>query len=105
MGTDTISFNIPATDPNCNATTHVCTITPATVLPSITDTVTIDGYTQTGTSANALANSDNAVIRIAVNGTTVESGQNLLAGLTSAASNCTVRGLVIKMVSRAGSRL
>ena len=75
MGADTIAFNIPSTDPNCNSTTHVCTITPATVLPTITDTVTINGYTQTGASANTLAGSDNAVILIQLNGATVEAGQ------------------------------
>ena len=91
----TITFSIPGTDANCSSTTHVCTITPQTVLPTISSTVTIDGYTQPGTSANTLANGDNAVIRIALSGTTVESTQNLLAGLTIAASNCIVRGLAI----------
>ena len=100
MGADTISFNIPATDANCDATTHVCTITPATVLPMITDTLTIDGYTQPNTSANTLAAGDNAVIRIVVNGATVEAGQGLLAGLEIAASNCTVRGLAINTFFR-----
>src|SRR5262247_588569 len=42
-GLDTIAFNIPDTDPNCNATTKVCTITPAATLPAITSPVTIDG--------------------------------------------------------------
>src|SRR5215467_4315734 len=83
----TIAFAIPATDPNCNSTTHVCTITPHTVLPVITRTVTIDGYTQLGTSANTLAAGDNAVIRIVINGATVEATQNLLNGFQIAASN------------------
>ena len=44
----TIQFNIPATDPNCDGTTHVCTIAPLTVLPPIIKTVTIDGTSQPG---------------------------------------------------------
>src|SRR5215831_15299245 len=91
----TIAFAIPSTDPNCNSTTHVCTITPQTVLPAITSTVTIDGYTQPGTSANTLVAGDNAVIRIVINGAIVEGTQNLLSGLQIAASNCIVRGLDI----------
>src|SRR5687767_10621817 len=44
---DTIEFDIPAAG--------VQTITPLTSLPSITETVNIDGYTQTGASPNTLA--------------------------------------------------
>jgi hypothetical protein len=92
----TIGFGIPGTDANCNSTTNVCTITPQTVLPTITSTVTIDGYTQPGTSANTLAAGDNAVIRIVINGATVDPPNgNLLSGLQIAASNCLVRGLDI----------
>jgi len=46
-GLDTIDFNIPGSG--------VQTITPASDLPAITDPVIIDGYTQTGASANTLA--------------------------------------------------
>ena len=54
-GADTINFNIPASDPNCNVTTHVCTITPTaeSPVPFITGTVTIDGYSQPGASVPA----------------------------------------------------
>src|ERR1051326_1406021 len=86
-GADTISFNISGTG--------VHTITPLTVLPTITEAVTIDGYTQPGAAANTLATGDNAAIKIEINGATVEASQNLLAGLNIAASNCTVRGLAI----------
>src|SRR5690349_762556 len=44
MGGGTINFNIPGAG--------VHTITPLTVLPTIAQTVTIDGYTQTGSSMN-----------------------------------------------------
>jgi Bacterial Ig-like domain (group 3) len=88
-GPNTIAFGIPGTS--------VHTITPLTVLPIITTPVLIDGDTQPGTSANTLAGGDNAVIRITINGATVEtnSGGGLLHGLEIGASNCTVRGLNI----------
>jgi CSLREA domain-containing protein len=43
-GTDTINFNIP--------TAGVATIAPASALPTITDPVTIDGYSQPGARPN-----------------------------------------------------
>ena len=46
-GADTIDFQLPSSDPNCSATTKVCTIMPAGALPTLTDDDThIDGYTQ-----------------------------------------------------------
>ncbi|HEY3027403.1 MAG TPA: hypothetical protein VGJ55_14735, partial [Pyrinomonadaceae bacterium] len=87
-----INFNIPASDPNCNAITHVCTITTITrSLPDIIAPVTIDGYTQPGASANTLADGDNAVLLIELNG----NGVSGLTGLWIDTANCTVRGLVI----------
>src|SRR5439155_20729254 len=44
MGGGTINFNIPGSG--------VHTISPLTVLPTITQTVTIDGYSQPGSSPN-----------------------------------------------------
>src|SRR5438132_474984 len=77
-GADTIAFNIPSSG--------VQTITPATPLPAITDPVTIDGYTQTPCASNsapcsqpntlALANGDNAVLLIELNGTSVGASDN-----------------------------
>ena len=88
-GPNTIAFSISGTG--------VKTITPLTVLPIITTPVLIDGYTQPGTSANTLAGGDNAVIRITINGATVEKNSNggLFNGLEITASNCTVRGVNI----------
>jgi hypothetical protein len=74
---DTISFNISGGGP--------FTITPLTALPTVTDPVTIDGYTQTGSSQNTLTNGDNAVLKIVVNGL-----------LTIDTSNCVIRGLSIQ---------
>src|SRR6476620_6411024 len=84
-GADTINFNI--------AGAGVKTITPATALPTITDQVTINGYTQPGASMNTLATGDNAVLLIELNGTTAGGAS---AGLTIGAGNGSkVQGLVI----------
>ena len=55
-GTDTINFNI--------AGTGVHTIVPFPALPTITDPVIIDGYTQPGSAANTQAVEDDAVLLI-----------------------------------------
>jgi hypothetical protein len=98
-GPDTIVFNIPASDPNCNATTHVCTITPTagSPVPFITDRVTIDGYSQPGASPNTVANGDNAVLLIALDGSVPNSGPSL--ELRGAASGSVIKGLVIENAS------
>src|SRR5271154_3403576 len=54
-GPDLIAFNI--------AGTSVHTISPSTALPTITDPVIIDGYSQPGSSPNTLANGENAVLQ------------------------------------------
>ena len=92
VGSDTINFNIPATDPNRNPTTGVCTIRPASSLPKLTDPVMIDGYTQPGASVNTLTNGDNAVLLIEINGSSAGPGNT---GLQIATANCHIRGLVI----------
>ncbi len=82
---DTIGFAIPGAG--------VHTISPLSVLPAITSSITIDGYTQSGASPNTnttLAAGDNAVIMIEING----NGQ-AFDGLTIAGGGSTVRGLAI----------
>ena len=59
-GADLIDFNIP------RAGLH--TISPNSGLPPITDPVTMDGYTQPGSSRNTLLNGGNAVLQIELNG-------------------------------------
>lgn len=83
-GTDTIDFNIPGVGPH--------TIQPASALPTITDPVVIDGYTQPGASPNTNGPGlgINAVLMIELDGT--NTGGN---GLHIAGGNSTVRGLVI----------
>src|SRR5438105_6066052 len=83
LGADTIAFNSPGTG--------VHTISPTSVLPSISDPVIIDGYTQPGASQNTLAGGDNAVLLIELNGANV-AGVN---GLNISTGNSTLRGLVI----------
>ncbi len=82
-GKDTITFNIPGTGPFA-----IQLLSP---LPSITDPVVIDGFTQPGAS--------NSKLMIELDGTNAGSGSN---GLTIRASNCIVRGLVINRFSSAG---
>lgn len=81
-GADTIAFTIPGVG--------VRTIRPTSALPKIDD-VTIDGYTQPGSAPNTLANGDNAVLRIELDGSLASPGAS---GLWLGARN-TVRGLVI----------
>jgi CSLREA domain-containing protein len=51
-GTDTVAFNIPTSDPGYMTSTATWRIQPTTALPTITDPVIIDGYTQPGASPN-----------------------------------------------------
>ncbi len=62
-GADTIGFNITGSG--------VHTLTPASALPAITGPVTIDGYTQAGSSANTNSTSLglNTVLAIELDGT------------------------------------
>ena len=74
---DVIHFNIAGAGPH--------TISPVTPLPTVTDPVIIDGYTQSGASSNTLANGDDAVLKIVV-----------LESLVIDTTNSTVRGLAIR---------
>ncbi|MEX1245328.1 MAG: S-layer homology domain-containing protein [Thermoanaerobaculia bacterium] len=84
-GPDTIAFNIVGSG--------VHTIAPVTPLPSLTDPVTINGYSQPGASPNGNApnQGSNAVILIEINGQNLVFSQN---GLTALAP-VTIRGLTI----------
>ncbi len=84
-GADLIDFNIPGAG--------VHTITPTSQLPPITDTATIDGYTQPGASPNTQLTSDDAVLLVEING---ESSGDDSRGLVLSG---TVRGLVINRFS------
>jgi len=85
VGADTIAFDIAGSGPH--------TITPASALPTITDPVMIDGYTQVGSSenTNGPSEADNAVLQVELDG----SGLSNAKGLVIDGGNTTVRGLVI----------
>ena len=67
-GADTIAFSIPGPG--------VHTISPTAYLPILTDDggVTIDGYSQPGSSPNTLAVGDNAVLTIEIDASATPSG-------------------------------
>lgn len=88
IGHDVITFNIPGIG--------VQTIQPLTALPTITDPVTIDGYSQPGSSFNTLAGPNNAVLKIELDGSLAGSSGGLLIN----ASESIVRGLIINRFSR-----
>jgi hypothetical protein len=83
---DTIQFDIPGTGP--------FTISPLTPLPVLTHATIIDGYSQPGSRANTLAQGDNAVILIQLDGALVQSNQTT-DGLAVAGGGSTVKGLDI----------
>ena len=88
-GADTIKFNIPGDDPH--------TISPASPLPNITETVTIDGYTQPGTRENTLARGTNARLLVELNGENAgpATGLQIFPPSGKSATGSVVRGLVI----------
>lgn len=85
-GADTIDFDI-------GAGTGAKTISPTSGLPTITDAVAIDGYTQAGASENTLEEGNDTDLKVQLDG----SGAGVDAiGLRIDASDCTIEGLVIK---------
>jgi len=92
-GVDTIAFNIPGAG--------VHSITPSSPLPELTDDagITIDGYTQPGSSPNTLTIGDNAVLTIELDGTNAGQSAN---GLVIQGLSATVRGLVVNRFAFSG---
>ena len=84
LGTDTIAFDIPGQGPH--------TIRPLSSLPTVTDPVVIDGYSQPGSRPNTLAVGDNAILMVELNGASAGSAAS---GLSISAGASAVRGLVI----------
>src|SRR5262249_44454811 len=62
---------------------------------TITDAVTIDGYTQPGATPNTLAVGDNAILQIELRGGYPSSTGFIGTPLTITAGGCTIRGLAI----------
>jgi hypothetical protein len=91
-GADTIEFAIAGTG------IKVLSV-PATGLRPVTDTLVINGYTQTGASVNTTPTvGTNAILRIELNAATTNNGANILR----LAAPTTVRGLAFNGIS--GSR-
>jgi hypothetical protein len=84
-----INFAIPGT----GVKTIVVGATGFGALPAITDPVTIDGYTQPGSSPNTKAVGKDAVLKIELNGTNVNGGDGLL--ITHVSGSSVIRGLAI----------
>jgi CSLREA domain-containing protein len=108
MGTtNLIAFNIPSSDPGCDPTTNVCTITLTDCLGrssgfcfGLSQPVIIDGYTQPGASANTLAIGDNAVVLIKIIGDpssdqVIRLCSGPTCGLPGDSSGSTVKGLCL----------
>ena len=85
-GADPIEFAIGG-----GATNNI--ISPDSALPTITDAVTIDGYTQQGASPSTLEEGNDADLRILLDGNDAGS---VVPGLEIDAPECTIRGLVIR---------
>jgi hypothetical protein len=96
-GLDTIAFNIPASG--------VQTIAPATALPTFTSPVTIEGFSQSGSSANTNGPGlpDNSVHLIEIDGTNTAFGLGAGVLVFAAGSDAsTARGLVLNRGKNAG---
>ena len=88
QGADAIDFNIPGT----GVKTIAVGSSGFGALSAITEQVTIDGYTQPGSSPNTKAVGNNAVLKIELNG----AGASDHSGLEIASSsNSVIKGLVI----------
>ncbi|NND97431.1 MAG: cadherin-like domain-containing protein, partial [Pirellulaceae bacterium] len=101
LGGDEIAFNIPGTGPH--------TIQPTSQLPDITDTVTIDGYTQSGAAANTnpVGQGLNTQLAIQLDGTNAGAGSGLVlrggdGGSDGGSDGSTIRGLAINRFPSVG---
>jgi hypothetical protein len=86
---DTINFNIAGAGPH--------TIAPLSPLPTVTDNVVINGYTQPG--SKTATSTVPATIRVQLDGTSAGAG---VSGIDITAGNTTVRGLSIFSFGRFG---
>ncbi len=90
-GADTIQFNIGGGG--------VQTISPLSPLPFLSDLVTIDGYSQPGSSANNLSIGDNAAIQIQIDGSLAGASIVGLGFAPGASGGSSIRGLAINRFS------
>ncbi len=94
-GLDTIEFNLSG--PGLHS------ISLSTALPTITDAVLIDGYTQSGSSVNTLPTGDDAVINIQLDGSAA--GTTFGLDLGAGSDGSTIRGLVINRFDLGGIQI
>lgn len=87
---DTINFNIGL------PVRGEILISPATALPEITQPLTINGYSQSGTSVNSDTQFNNAKLRIRIDGAAAPANTD---GLNLCAANITLRGLILTRFS------
>jgi CSLREA domain-containing protein len=85
-GADIVAFNIPGSG------VRTITLT-SSVLPTITEPLTIDGYTQPGSSANTLVVGDNAVLLIRIDAGALPALQRILQFTGPGANGSSVTGL------------
>jgi CSLREA domain-containing protein len=101
LGSDIIAFNIPGPGPH--------TIQPTSPLPAITAGVTIDGYTEPGSSVNTAAFSagTNAVLMIELDGSNAGADADGLrfAGAPVSSGPSAIRGLAINRFGGDGIRI
>ena len=92
-GFDVIAFSVPGAGPH--------TITPLTRLPTITDGVLIDGFSEPGSSPNTnpFGQPSNAVMKIEIDASNYTGLQD---GLFLAGDGSTIRGLVVNRAPGAG---
>lgn len=87
----------------------VKTINLLSPLPAITGTgtgsLTINGYTQSGSSVNTLALGSNAVLNVELNGAGAGAAIGLRCSGTGAGAFCLIRGLVINRFQEGGIRI
>jgi Ca2+-binding RTX toxin-like protein len=91
-GLDTINFNIAG----ASGTVH--TISPTSALPTITEALTINGYSQLGATQNTAAVGSNAILTIELNG--ASAGFN--SGLSISGGGTTIQGLIINRFTNEG---
>ena len=97
VGANTITFNIPTSDPGYNASTGVWKIQPASALPQLTDdSTTIDGTTQVANKGNTNPGGP----EIEIDGTNANAN-----GFWISSANNTIQGLVINRFSESGVRI
>ncbi len=85
-GAQLIQFSLPGNG--------VQTIAPLTPLPDITNSVTIDGYSQPGAQANSLTNDNDGILLVRLDGVNLTNGFPIGLRLNGANNNV-VRGLII----------